>query len=206
MMGFETYTRVLEEAVREVKEEEFRDLFKAELQDHPHVRECVVEAEFDAFIPETYVYGDTERMTIYRRLYALSTDEQLQEVAAELSDRFGKHPPQVENLIGLVRLKLAASRIGFAKIHIAPQRMQAVFPPEQDTLFYESADFQRVMAAISQMREKGARMTQEEKVLTVSVPLDPSGRPGEQLHKALQFLQHLTHSTEMAAVGPDGGT
>jgi transcription-repair coupling factor (superfamily II helicase) len=191
MMGFETYTRLLEEAVREVKEQEYRELFKEDLTRTRTRPDTIVDAEIDAFLPESYVASDVERMTVYRRLYSLSTEEQLREVMEELKDRFGQPPVEVEHLSMLVRVKLAASTIGFQKVYLSPERIEVIFPPESDTQFYESEGFQRLMTKISQMRGRGVILTQEENLLRVSLAFAPEEKLPVVLEKSLKFLKEL---------------
>jgi transcription-repair coupling factor (superfamily II helicase) len=191
MMGFETYTRILEEAVRELKLEEFQELFKDERATPGAARGFAVEADLEAFIPAMYVENETERLTIYRRLYAVNTHEQLEEIGDELRDRFGKRPPQVETLLGLVRLKLSAGPLGLTKIHLSPERLEAHFPPPADTLFYESAQFQQLMTAFSRMREHGVRVTQGEATLKTTIPFGRKLDPEAVLQKANSVVQEL---------------
>ena len=134
-MGFETYTRILEEAVQELKEEEFQDLFADEAGASPAGSEVVVEPTSTRSFPAVCPH-DTERLAIYRRLYALETEEQLQEVGEELTDRFGKHPPEVETLSGVVRCDWLPQRSGSRRSRLPPE-MEVDFPPQSDTLFYE---------------------------------------------------------------------
>jgi transcription-repair coupling factor (superfamily II helicase) len=191
MMGFETYTRVLEEAVQEVKEQEFRELFSEELSQTAGKQEAIVDAEIDAFLPESYVASDVERMTVYRRLYSLSTEEQLHEVVLELKDRFGAPPVEVESLFALVQMKLVAGRIGFQKVYVSPERIEVLFPPESNTRFYESEGFQELMTRISRMRGRGVVLTQEEKLLRVMLAFPPEERIPVVLEKSLGFLKEL---------------
>ena len=191
MMGFETYTRILEEAVRELKQEEFQELFKDERATPVGVRGFAVEADLEAFIPALYVENETERLTIYRRLYAVNTNEQLDEIGLELRDRFGKRPPQVDTLLGLVRLKLIAGTLGFAKIHLSPERLEAHYPPSSDTLFYESARFQHLMTAFSRMRERGVKVSQGETTLKTILPFGRKLEPEAVLERANVFIQEL---------------
>jgi transcription-repair coupling factor (superfamily II helicase) len=202
MMGFETYTRILEEAVRELKQEEFQELFKDEQATPGGVRGFAVEADLEAFIPALYVENETERLTIYRRLYAVNTNEQLDEIGLELRDRFGKRPPQVDTLLGLVRLKLIAGTLGFVKIHLSPERMEAQFPPPSDALFYESAQFQHLMTAFSRMRERGVRVSQGETTLKTTLPFGRKLEPEAVLERANVFIQELL---KMLPQPPPGG-
>ena len=189
-MGFETYTRILDEAVREVKEEEFRELFP-EIAAQSRVRPVVVEADLEALIPESYVASERERLTIYRRLHAVTTPEQLDEVGRELRDRFGKVPEQVETLFGLIAIKLVAARLRVPRIHVGREELQVYFPPEADSAFYESPDFQHMMTVIGRMRSAGVRLNQSPDQLTALFPMD-ADKPDEQLiARSLEYLKQI---------------
>ncbi len=168
-IGFETYTRVLEEAVAELKSEEFRDLFARETLEHKS--DAIVEADLDALIPEDYVGHPSERFTLYRKLYGVKTAEQLQETADELRDRFGPHPPQVKNLLEVIRIKLIAGKNGFAKITVSPETIEVEFPPESASAFYEGAAFQEMMTRIGEMRSEGVALRQSGKILKLISPV-----------------------------------
>jgi transcription-repair coupling factor (superfamily II helicase) len=176
-LGFETYTRILEEAVRELKEEEFQDLLKKGEQRRGTRRDTVVEPRFDALIPEDYVGAEMERLSIYRRLYMLTTQAQLDECAAELRDRFGRFPLPVEQLFGVVRLRLSASRSGFPKVGISETEMEIEFPPESDTEFYEAGRFQGMMYTIGGLKGKGVALRQHGSTLKLHILL-PTYAPG----------------------------
>jgi len=178
--------------VVELKEAEFSDLFDREqLQGHPR-RESAVESDLDAFIPDTYVRSDTERLALYRQLYALTTPGQLQEVREEMTDRFGKFPPEIENLFGMVTLRLAAASAGFTKVAIRGEVVEVEFPPETDTLFYESDLFQQMMTTIAGMKSKGAALRPSGKTLKLSVRRIAPDSPVDRLPWALQVLEELT--------------
>ena len=189
-MGFETYTRVLEEAVRELKEEDFKELFQKEFA-QPVAAETVVEPEFDAFIPEYYVGNDSERLAIYRRLYRLSTAEQLQEVAEELKDRFGPLPAETENLFGVVTIRLQAARYRFRRIRLSTETMELEFPSSSDAAFYDGEQFQRLMGNISSLRVHGARLHQDDSTVTLSLKLPRSSTPSHAMQHALILLRNL---------------
>jgi transcription-repair coupling factor (superfamily II helicase) len=189
-MGFETYTRILEEAVQELKDEEFQDLFPKEAREEKV--ETAVESDLDAFIPEAYVRGEADRLALYRRLFALSTQEQLQEVREEMEDRFGKFPAEIENLFGMVRLRLAAAACGFVKVSVRENLLEADFPPESHATFYESPFFQHLMTAISGMKKRGAALRQAGKTLKLTLRLDSFPPSLEKLEKSLLFLRELS--------------
>ncbi len=205
-MGFETYTRILEEAVQELKEEEFADLLPAGVARPGAPSQVVVEAELEAFLPETYVGSEAERLTIYRRLHALNTNEQLEEIGLELRDRFGRPPVQVDTLFGVIRLKLAAGRLGFPKLHLTGERLEVSFPPHADGAFYGSDKFQRLMTVISHMRGRGVRVVQSDTLLKTVVPLASAGDDGSAVDQSLAFLHELSSSVDNASqVGNPAG-
>ncbi|HSQ74122.1 MAG TPA: transcription-repair coupling factor [Bacteroidota bacterium] len=199
MMGFETYTRLLDEAVHELKREEFRDLFPEEPVRTGTGRDVVVETELEAFIPGTYIAHEAERLTIYRRLYGLTSREQLEEVGNELRDRFGRIPPQVEALFGVMRMKLLAAGLGLPKLHLDTERLEVHFPPQTDAQFYEGEHFQRLMTQISQKRGQGVRLLQTETLLKAIFPFKGNADTALAVSTGIEFLSDLATT---AAVPP----
>ncbi len=187
-MGFETYSRILDEAIREIKLDEFKDVFAGESQPAP--ADAVVETEMSALLPESYVSREDERMELYRRLYSVNTNEQIEEIAEELKDRFGTVPPEAENLLGVVRVRLASSKIGFIKVHISSGKIQCEFPPESNTAFYESKQFQLMMQQIGSMKNQGVNLRHQGGKLTVSALVGPQDR-NKPISTALSFLGAL---------------
>ncbi len=199
-MGFETYTRVLEDAVRELKEEEFKGLFEKEAAVRAERRETVVETDLSTFIPESYLRSEEERLALYRRLYALSSPEQLEEVRDEMQDRFGRFPAETENLFGMVRLRLASARIGFKKVSVKGNQLEAEFPNESDTEFYEGGTFQNIMSMIPLMQKRVAALRQEGSTLRLHIQLPGIPGPGDNIEKSLRLLEQMyrTESPEGA--------
>ena len=161
-MGFEMYQRIVEQAVAELKEQEFADMFEARpvLRTQP---DTFVEADIEALIPEVYIESDGERLDIYRRLYRAGTTEDLEAMRSELMDRFGEYPVEVESLIRLVSLKIHVAQAGFTKVELEGSRVALTFPPNERKEFYEgeTAPFLRMMAVIPSLRSVGARLQQE---------------------------------------------
>jgi transcription-repair coupling factor (superfamily II helicase) len=194
-MGFETYTRILEDAVRELKEEEFKGLFEKESVFRAHKREAVVETDLSTFIPESYLRSEEERLAVYRRLYALSSPEQLEEVQNEMQDRFGRFPAEIQNLFGMVRLRLAAAKIGFRKASVKGNQLETEFPPESDTEFYEGGTFQNIMSMVPLMKRKSATLRQEGDTLRLRIQLTEIQSPDDNITKSLHLLEQM-HTTE----------
>jgi transcription-repair coupling factor (superfamily II helicase) len=191
-MGFETYTKILDDAVQELKEEEFRELFADEAGRRHRQAGAVVEPEFDALIPESYVQHDVERLAIYRRLYGLETAAQLQEVMDELRDRFGMPPQEVLALFGVVRVRLAATHAGFIRVRLGLDRTEYDFPPESDERFYNSELFQTIMRNIPALRADGLSLRQNGSTLTLVVRLRTWPDPGALIESQERMLQRLT--------------
>ncbi len=200
-MGFEMYTRVLEEAVAELKEQEFQEMFQQQPARASARKQTVVDAEFDVRIPESYIDDGNERLSVYRRLFGVSGAEEVDALAAELKDRFGAYPQAVEHLLELVRLRLKATMMGFRKLTIGKKTVVLEFPPESDTRFYESAAFQSLMSHVSRMNRKQAVLRQQGKTLSLVYFVDPSTGP-DPFHTAHHLLDELTdisqHSSERA--------
>ncbi|MBX2990763.1 MAG: transcription-repair coupling factor [Bacteroidetes bacterium] len=184
-MGFEMYTKILEEAVAELKEQEFQDLFGRVESRVEAENQAVVEADFDVRIPDSYIESDNERLVIYRRLYAVVNNDTLREIAAELVDRFGKHPDEVENLFNLVRIRLKASKLGFRKVNISKGGLSIEFPPETESAFYESDRFQLLMTHIAQKMKKRAAIRQNGKSLILTCSFAQSGNNNPFAHSEL---------------------
>ena len=189
-MGFETYNRILEEAVSELREQEFRDLFGDKERVSLKRHETVVEADIEALIPTTYVESDIERLNLYRRLYAVMTAQQLDEIVLELRDRFGPTPPEVQNLFGVVGVRLAATKVGFRKVNISDTSFEIEFPPETETPFYEGEQFQHIMALASTWRNEGA-IQQFDKKLKLIARIPNLESASEQFAFVAQFITAL---------------
>lgn len=135
-VGFETYCSILDDAVKELKEEEFTTLFAEELQknrDAPVLAECSIETDWEVLIPVTYVSNVTERISLYARLDRLKDEKSLHTFQQELKDRFGPLPAPVQALIQLVQLRWQAQQLGFTKLRLKNGAMRCyLVPPTQD--------------------------------------------------------------------------
>ncbi|MFA6541047.1 MAG: transcription-repair coupling factor, partial [Bacteroidota bacterium] len=165
-MGFEMYTRILEDAVAELKEQEFAEVFAAAtLEMKPRAIETQIEADLEAYIPEFYIESDTERLDIYRRLYKTASQKEVDELKAELTDRFGTAMEEVDNLFELASLRVLASHSNIRKVELLRKTLRLYLPPEEEKYFYESGTFQNVMSAVSTMKENAIALKQEGKNL-----------------------------------------
>jgi transcription-repair coupling factor (superfamily II helicase) len=188
-MGFETYTRIIEEAVGELRSTEFRELFAGQEGSAPRREAAAVEVGVAAFLPGTYIEQDDERLDVYRRLYAVETDAQLAEMDAELRDRFGALPEEALQLLAAVRLRLTATRLGCVRVTVHDRGAVCEFPHSSDTAFYESALFQHLMDGISGGRARGIALATEKEVFTMKVRLpDPVEDPVNDVRRVLESL------------------
>lgn len=135
-VGFETYQKILDEAVLELKSEEFGELFQS--VPVPAPGETVIDVEEDAFIPDEYLANSVERLNIYRRISEAADVQTLAELREELDDRFGPLPQAVENLLLATEIKIAAENLRFTRVTFKNQRLFLEVPSQEaDPYFYE---------------------------------------------------------------------
>lgn len=150
-LGYEAYRKILTQAVTELKNDEFSDLYAEELAQDKElsgdafVDECTLECDLRAFLPETYVPGSAERMMLYRELDSMNTDEQVMAFSSRLKDRFGPIPPEGEELLRIVRLRRMARSYGVERVLLKSGRMILNFVGNADSPFYQSAAFDRII-------------------------------------------------------------
>ncbi|MBU2637139.1 MAG: transcription-repair coupling factor, partial [Bacteroidetes bacterium] len=138
-MGFETYEKILEQAVHELKDEEFKELFANEKLPSPKI-ETLVETDIEALIPDFYVEKDYERLEIYRRLYKIENVIEINNIRLELQDRFGEYPPEVENLLQIIGLRITAAQYKIQKVELKGTQLSITLPDKDDLDFYGNKD------------------------------------------------------------------
>ena len=138
-LGYETYQKVLAEAVRELKTEEFADILQEEESDNAlFAGECVVESDLELFFGPLYVPDSNERILLYRELDSITNERDLAQFRTRMIDRFGKIPVEGEELIRMVTLRRKAQEFGIEKIYLKGGRMRLFFVDENNKTFYES--------------------------------------------------------------------
>lgn len=147
-LGFDTYHKILDDAIQELKEDEFKDLFAEELSEKAKmlVPDCVIETDLEILIPDNYVSSTRERLQLYATLDNIKDESGLNEFIASLKDRFGALPPSVEELIQTVRLRWIGEELGMDKITIKSSKLRASFI-QQDS-YFTSDVFGRVLAFV----------------------------------------------------------
>lgn len=189
-MGFEMYTKILEDAVAELKEQEFAEVFAETIETKSRVIETQIDADVDAYIPEFYVESDTERLDLYRRLYKTTTQKEVDELKAELIDRFGAPMEEVDHLFALASLRVIASTSNIRKVDINKRTLRLSLPMEDDKQFYESGTFQQMMANVSAIKEPAIQLKQEGKSLFLQVFLKKS-EGIERISEAFVIIEQL---------------
>ncbi len=141
-LGYETYHRILDEAVSELKHEEFADVFAEEIEHHMnYVADCMFESDLELLFPSDYVQNISERMDLYRRLDTINNEEDLQHFEKELIDRFGPLPFVSIELIQVVRLRWLCAALGIEKIQMKHGRLTAYFISNPSSPYYQSETF-----------------------------------------------------------------
>jgi transcription-repair coupling factor (superfamily II helicase) len=141
-IGFELFNKILDEAVAELREEEFASLFEGTIARKPKMfknEDLVIDLDTDALIPPEYVQSDTDRFYFYKKMYNATQFDELSKVIDELSDKYGKYPPNVKNLIFAVKLRIAALDTGFVKLTLKHSYLVMEFPQSENKEFYEKA-------------------------------------------------------------------
>jgi transcription-repair coupling factor (superfamily II helicase) len=145
-IGFEMYQKVLDEAIKELKRTEFRELFKNEIQQQDDfVHDCTIDTDLEILIPDSYVESITERLSLYTRLDNCENEEELLAFHTEMSDRFGPIPKQVEDLFITVRCRKLAVEIGFEKMTLKDETLRCYFINKNDSPYFESVLFKNVL-------------------------------------------------------------
>ncbi|MBI3754352.1 MAG: transcription-repair coupling factor, partial [Deltaproteobacteria bacterium] len=195
-MGFETYQRIVEEAVSELKEQEFTQLFEGDKLGKKKQAETIIETDIEALIPDFYIESDSERLDIYRRLYKLESFEEIQVMREELQDRFGEYPEEIEHLFRMVEVKTIAAKLHFIKVELSGDVLALSFPPAEEKEFYEGADgttspFQTMMNRVIELKQYQARLKQEGQQLKLVARIGKSDDEGEKLRLVRGFLEKL---------------
>jgi transcription-repair coupling factor (superfamily II helicase) len=146
-IGFETYHKILDEAIAELKENEFADLFDKETE-LVYVTDCAIETDMEVMLPSEYVNSTAERISLYTELDHIKTEERLMEFTDQLIDRFGPIPKPVNDLLNTVRLRWTAKDLGFEKIALRDNLMTAHFVSNQESPYYETETYHQVMQYI----------------------------------------------------------
>mgnify|MGYP004503480127 FL=1 len=174
-LGYETYQKILSQAVTELKNEEFSDLYQQEMKEGEQltgddfVDDCAVDSDLEMYFPDSYVPGSAERMLLYRELDHLDRDEEVEAFRQRMIDRFGPIPKEGDELIHVVGLRRVGKLLGCEKILLKGGAMQLQFVSNVDSPFYRSKMFSRVIAyATSHIQDCALKEKNNKRILRIS--------------------------------------
>ncbi|MFZ1692234.1 MAG: transcription-repair coupling factor [Flavobacteriales bacterium] len=176
-IGFETYHKILEEAVRELKDQHFKDLFDdAQGGSHALARgsrrdqsdDCIIETDLTMLIPNSYVSETAERLALYRKLDDIKDEAELQRFTAEITDRFGAIPQQVTELMEAIRLRWLGQQMGLEKMVLKKQTLIGTFIADQKHPFFAGDGFNAVLRAV-QAQPRRFKVYEKAGTLRISV-------------------------------------
>jgi len=191
-IGFETYHRILNEAILELKESDFHELYeqeqKIELEKQIHqqkfIADCQIDTDLELLFPESYISNISERIKLYRELDNLENENKLIEFENQLIDRFGKLPEQSIELINVVRLRWLAVSLGFEKIILKNKTLVLYFISNKDSAFYKSPVFSKILLYVQQ-NPKSIILKESNNRLSMTI------NRIETVKKANEFLQKI---------------
>jgi len=155
-IGFEMYQKILDEAIRELKRTDFKDLFKEEIaRQDDFVQDCTIDTDLEILIPDEYVESIAERLSLYQRLDNAEKEEELLAMKTELEDRFGELPRPVEDLFITVRCRKLAVEKGFEKMSLKDNTLRCFFINRPDSPYFESGTFQKIIQFLQTETNKG---------------------------------------------------
>ncbi|KXO00589.1 transcription-repair coupling factor [Aequorivita aquimaris] len=186
-IGFETYQKILAEAIEELKEKEFKNLYEeTEGPKKNFVKEMTIDTDFELLFPDDYVNNITERLNLYTKLNELKNEAELQKFEKELLDRFGEMPKEAEDLLNSVRIKWIAISMGLERLVMKQKKMVGYFVADQQSAFYQSAAFTKVLQYVQTHPQK---VTMKEKQTRNGLRLLLTFEGISSVDKALRALE-----------------
>lgn len=187
-IGFETYQKILNETIEELKENEFKELYKTDTKKpKEYVKEIQIDTDFEILFPDDYINVISERLNLYNQLSELKTEEELQKFEIQLIDRFGELPIQVVDLLDSVRIKWLAKNLGLERLILKQKRMIGYFVSNQQSSFYQTPIFTRILQFVQQngticvMKEKETKNGL--RLLLTFIKIDSANKALETLKK-----------------------
>ncbi len=168
-IGFDVYQKILDEAVRELKDSDFKELYTEEMErTHEYVRDCAIETDLEMLIPDSFVKNSTERMLLYRELNEVKNEAGLEKFREQLADRFGPVPKELLELFNAVRMKWTATKLGMERIHLKKKHLKCYFIENQASTFYSSTAFTKILS-YAQQHKSGLYLRETEKFLVLNI-------------------------------------
>jgi len=187
-IGFELYSKILNDAVRELKESEFSDMFQG-VEAEIELPETIVEFDESALLPNTYVSDNVERLNLYRKLSQAKSEQEIEDWKEEIEDRFGSAPKAAKYLIEASKIKLFASQCLFTKVTVRAERMWTVCPKADSRLadaFYESGKFQSILKQMEILRPDQFQLIQKNDSVRLAI------QDISDIYSATEFLRTLS--------------
>ena len=189
-IGFEMYQKILDEAIRELKRSDFKDLFKEEItKQDDFVQDCTIDTDLEILIPDDYVESITERLSLYQRLDNCETEEELELMKTEIADRFGSIPSPVSDLFITVRCRKLAVDLGFEKMSLKDNTLRCFFINRPDSPYYESALFDKIIRFMQTETNK-AKLKQTGRLFMLI------GENMKTMNEVYQFLNQMHQFTK----------
>lgn len=190
-IGYDVYQKILDEAIRELKETDFKELYKEELErTHDYVRDCAIETDLEMLIPSDYVSNTTERMLLYRDLNEIKDESGLEKFETELNDRFGEVPKPVYELFDAMRLKWLATGLGMEQIILKGKQLRCYFVANKESTFYKSTVFGKILEFVQHNRH-GVHLRETEKYLVLNFERIGSMKEAEEKLKQLNGFAYV---------------
>ena len=190
-IGFETYHRILNEAIQELKQEEFSELFSEQDSNQSqaflnikYVNDCVIDTDMELLFPSDYIPGNSERMMLYRELDNIENQEQLEQYTKGLIDRFGTLPAESRELLDVLPLRWKAIDLSMEKIILKEKKMICYFVSDQRSSFYQSERFIKIVQYIQKAKTKG-KMKEANGKLTLSFANVPNIETADYILKEI---------------------
>lgn len=190
-IGFDTYQKILNEAIEELKENEFAELYAEQNTDDTgkeYVKDTVIDSDFSLLFPDDYINNITERLNLYTELNSLKTEDELAAFETRLIDRFGELPPQAEDLLNSVRIKWVATHYGLEKVVMKNKKLIGFFIADQQSKFYQSPAFTRMLQYV---QTHSNRVTLKEKKTSKGLRLLLTAGGIGSVNKAVELLKPL---------------
>jgi transcription-repair coupling factor (superfamily II helicase) len=184
-IGFEMYQKILDEAIMELKEEEFKDLYNQEEMEY--LSDTSFESDLEILIPDAYVQNVSERLKLYKILADSKTEADLDNFKSEITDRFGPIPAEVTMLIDSIRLKWVAKEIGFEKLVLKKNKLIGYFISNPKSSYFESPDFHRVLDFVQRYPQKSQMKQKNDKLSVVFDHINRIEQANELLKGILNF-------------------
>jgi len=189
-IGFDTYQKIMNEAIEELKENEFKDLYPEEnnLETKEYVKDLQIDTDFELLFPDEYINNISERLSLYNVLGTIKDEEGLIAYENKLIDRFGPLPKQAVSLLKSIRIKWIATRLGIEKLVMKHGKMICYFVSDQQSDYYQSARFREILQFV---QKQNTLCKMKEKQTVNGLRLLLTFENVKSIRKALELMEML---------------